>query len=323
MQDLSRRVLLTAAGSVAFVGRARAQTTRPISLLVGFSAGGSADLVARVMAAELGPRLKRTVVVENVPGASGMLPLQRLVSNRPDINTIYFGGFDTVAVPMVNRNMKIDWKRDTIPVGRTTIGSMVFAVPAASPHRDMAGFLGAARRAGPEKISYGTPGVATAQHLLGELIGTLAGAKLLHSPYRGGNLVVNDLLAGNLDSAILVTSTALPPIQQGGLRALAVSSASRLPQLPDVPALSELPGFAGVSFPLWQGIFVRSGTPDSFVRELEAAIGDALASSQTQRQLAEAGFDAAPLGGDAFTAFIQEQADRYQEIVAGAKVTLE
>jgi tripartite-type tricarboxylate transporter receptor subunit TctC len=322
MLIVGRRGLLAVAGLALATG-ARAQGSQAISLVVGYSAGGSADLVSRIMASELSARLGRSVVVENVAGASGMIAFQRLANNRPDTSTLYFGGFDTVAVPMVNRNVKLDWERDTIPVSRTTIGGMTFVVPASSPYRDMAAFIAAARKDGSEARSYGSPGVASAQHFLGELIGERAGVTLLHSPYRGGNLVVNDLIAGNLDAAVLVDSTAIPPIQQGTLRALAVSSAARVPQLPDVPTLAELPGFEGVAFPLWQGIFVRTGTPDAFVQQLDTAIREALATPAVQKQLSDAGFTASPLGGDEFRAFIRQQADGYRSIVTASKLSVE
>ena len=322
MNSIARRGFLAMAGA-AVASAAQAQGSQAISLVVGYSAGGSSDLVARIMASELSARLGRSVVVENVAGASGMIAFQRLANNRPDTGTLYFGGFDTVAVPMVNRNVKLDWERDTIPVGRTTIGGMTFVVPASSPYKDMAAFIYAARKGGSETRSYGSPGVASAQHFLGELISEKAGVKLLHSPYRGGNLVVNDLIAGNLDAAVLVDSTAIPPIQQGTLRALAVSSAARVPQLPDVPTLAELPGFDGVTFPLWQGIFVRNGTPGTFVQQLEAAIREALATPAVQKQLSDAGFTASPLSGEAFGAFIRQQAEGYRNIVAASKLSVE
>ena len=142
----------------------------------------------------------------------------RLAAGRPDAAPIYFGGFDTVAVPLVNRALRLDWRRDAVPAGRTTLGGMVVVVPAASPLRTIGELFEAARRQGPESVAYGTPGVATAQHLLGEMINLRAGIRLLHSPYRGGNLVVNDVVTGNLQAAILVNSTALPPIRQGALR---------------------------------------------------------------------------------------------------------
>jgi tripartite-type tricarboxylate transporter receptor subunit TctC len=318
----TRRALVAAPALLAGLP-ALAQSSQPLTLLVGYAAGGSADLVSRALAAGLGPRLRRTVVVENVAGASGILAFQRLLGGRTDGSAIYLGGLDTLVVPMVNRSIRLDWKRDTVPVARTTIGSLTFVVPASSPHRDMAGFLAAARAAGDEAVSYGTPGVATIQHFMGEAISARGGVRLLHAPYRGGNLVVNDLMSGNLASAVLVTSTALPPVQQGTLRALAVSSAARLPQLPEVPTLSELPGFDGVTFPLWQGLFLRAGTSDAVVAGFDAAVRDTLAAPQVRSQLDDAGFEAAYMSRTEFTPFIEEQAAVYRQLIDTAGIRLE
>ena len=266
----------------AWAGSVQAQTG-PISLLVGYAAGGSADFVARVLAAELPAQLGRNVVVENAAGASGMIALQRLVNAPADTNRIYFGGFDTVSVPMVNPDAKIDWQKETLPVGRTTMTSMVLVVPKDAPYQDLAGLIAAAK-AEPGSISYGTPGNATAQHLVGELVNAGGGIELLHVPYRGGAQIMTDLIGGTLNSAVAVLSTALPYIQQDQVRALAIFDSSRSPLLPDVPALSESPGFAGVSMPLWQGIFVKAGTPEAFVGQLDAAIKTALENPQVARE---------------------------------------
>ena len=153
---------------------------------------------------------------------------------------------------MVNPDAKIDWQKETLPVGRTTMTSMVLVVPKDAPYQDLAGLIAAAK-AEPGSISYGTPGNATAQHLVGELLNAGAGIELLHVPYRGGAQIMTDLIGGTLNSAVAVLSTALPYIQQDQVRALAIFDSSRSPLLPNVPALSESPGFAGVSMPLWQG----------------------------------------------------------------------
>jgi tripartite-type tricarboxylate transporter receptor subunit TctC len=299
-----------------------AQSSGPITLLVGYSAGGSADFAARVIASEIASRIGRTVVVENATGASGMIALQKLVNSKADTNTMYYGGFDTVAVPLVNKDVKIDWRQQTIPVSRTVVTSMAFAVLKESPYTDLATFVAAAK-ADPSNLTYGTPGIASAQHFLGEMISSRATIKLLHAPYRGGAQVSNDLLGGILNSAVLTTSTALPFVQQDKIRVLFVSDAARSSQLPDVPALSEVPGFEGLSLPLWQGIFVKSGTPDDFVKKLEIAIAEGLKSPEAQKRYAAAGFSTSPLGGKAFQDFVQAQADAYQTIITEAKITAE
>jgi tripartite-type tricarboxylate transporter receptor subunit TctC len=304
----------------AWAGSVQAQTG-PISFLVGYAAGGSADFVTRVLAAELPAQLGRNVVVENAAGASGMIALQRLVNQPADTNRIYFGGFDTVSVPMVNPDAKIDWEKETLPVGRTTMTSMVLVVPKEAPYQDLAGLIAAAK-AEPGSISYGTPGNATAQHLAGELLNANAGIELLHVPYRGGAQIMTDLIGGTLNSAVAVLSTALPYLQQDQVRALAIFDSSRSPLLPNVPALSESPDFAGVSMPLWQGVFVKAGTPEEFVGQLDAAIKAALEKPDVQEKLAKAGFTAAPLSTSAFADFIRSQAQTYEQAFKAANIAL-
>ena len=274
--------------------------------------------MTRVLAAELPAQLGRNVVVENAAGASGMIALQRLVNAPADTNRIYFGGFDTVSVPMVNPDARIDWQKETLPVGRTTMTSMVLVVAKEAPYQDLAGLIAAAK-AEPGSISFGTPGNATAQHLVGELLNAGAGIELLHVPYRGGAQIMTDLIGGTLNSAVAVLSTALPYIQQDQVRALAIFDSPRSPLLPDVPALSESPGFAGVSMPLWQGIFVKAGTPEAFVGQLDAAIKTVLENPQVQEKLSKAGFTAAPLSTSAFADFIRRPGPDLRDSLQGGQ----
>lgn len=310
---------LSIAAALSAAPGASAQSRAPITLLVGYPAGGSADFAARVLAPELSTRLGRPVVVENATGASGMIALQKLVIGRADTNTLYYGGFDTVAVPLVNPQVTVDWQKQTVPVGRTTTTSMALAVPQQSPHQDLSAFVAAAQ-AKPDAVTYGTPGIASAQHFLGEMISARAGVKLAHTPYRGGTQVSNDLLGGSLDSAVLTLSTALPFVQQGKVRVLVVSDLSRSAQLPNVPALGEIKGFEGLSLPLWQGVFVKAGTPEPFVRQLDEAIRAALDDPRVQKRLSDAGFAAAPLGTAEFAGFIKAQAEAYAGIVKAANI---
>lgn len=301
---------------------ATAQSSGPITLLVGYSAGGSADFAARVIAPEIASRLGRSVVVENATGASGMIALQKLVNNPADTSTIYYGGHDTVAVPMLNPKVKINWEKDTIPVSMTTLTSMVLAVPEASPIKDIAGYVAAAK-ANPGGVTVGSPGIATAQHFLLEMLSTGAGVKLLHAPYRGGAQVSNDLLGGAIDSAVFTFSTVQPFVQQGKARAILISTAERSKQMPDVPTLAEVPGLAGQSMPIWQGIFVKAGTSADFVAKLDAAIRAGLADPQVQKRYADAGFTATSLESSAFAAFVQVQGATYRRIIDTAGIKIE
>ncbi|WP_449314140.1 Bug family tripartite tricarboxylate transporter substrate binding protein [Rhizobium sp. F40D2] len=301
---------------------ALAQSEGPITLLVGYSAGGSADYAARVMAPELSTRLGRSVVVENATGASGMIALQKLINGKANGSTLYYGGFDTVAVPMLNKSVGVDWKSSTLPVGRTALTSMAIAVPAASPYKTLADLVAAAK-AEPDTLTYGSPGIGSAQHFVGEMISDRAGVTFIHAPYRGGTQVSNDLLAGILDSAVLTTSTALPFAADGKIRVLAVTSAERSAALPDVPTLSETDGFAGLALPLWQGLFLKAGTDDAFAKAVSSAIIDALGKDDVKKRLSDAGFAAAPLPMGEFKGFIDQQAEIYRKIIDDASITVE
>ena len=321
-----RRRFLTAMATVAALTamplHALAEGSGPMTLLVGYSAGGSADYAARVVASELSKKLGRSVIVENATGGSGMIALQKLVNGKTDGSTLYYGGHDTVAVPMLNKSVGIDWKEATLPVGRTALTSMSIAVPAESPYKTL-GDLVAAAKESPESITYGTPGIGTAQHFVGEMISHRAGVKLLHAPYRGGAQVSNDILAGLLNSAVFTTSTALPFVKEGKVRVLAVTSAERSAALPDAPALTEIEGFNGLALPLWQGIFVKAGTDTAAAKEISDAIVASLENADVKKRLADGGFVAAPLPMGEFTQFIEKEAEIYRPIVMDSAIAIE
>jgi tripartite-type tricarboxylate transporter receptor subunit TctC len=320
-----RLTLQLAAGAACAVLAAtvQAQTDRPISLVVGYSAGGSADFVARVVGEAMSRRLGRQVIVENVAGASGMLAVQRVLNAPADGQLIYMGGTDTVLVPMVNRKVKLDWEKDLVPIGRMTTVPMVFAVPAGSPYASLSDLVAALRRTGKEGFNYAIPGIGTMQHLYGALINKQSSVSMVHVPYRGGAQIANDLVGGQVDSAVLVLSTALPFLKDGKIRALSVSDASRVPQLPNVRRIGEEEGFQGMSLPLWQGLFVKAGTPAATVAQLEKALLEAIAQPEVRTKLADSGITAAPMAGQDLRAFVAPQAALYRDIVTAARITME
>ena len=230
---LLNKLALLGAG-VLLAGISHAQSDKPISLVVGYSAGGSADFVARVVGAELAKRLGRTVVIENVAGASGMLAVQKVINAPAEGNLIYMGGTDTVSVPMVNPKVKLDWEKDLLPIGRMTTLPMIFAVPANSPHSNLSSLVNALRKNGKDSFNYASPGIGTMQHFYGSLINKQAKIEMLHVPYRGGAQIATDLVGGQVDSAVLVLSTAMPFLKDGKIKALSVSDVVRAPQLPNV-----------------------------------------------------------------------------------------
>ncbi len=323
---MNRRLLgrLAALASWAWLaGAANAQSDKPISLVVGYSAGGSADFVARVVGAELSRRIGRQVIIENVAGASGMLAAQKVLNAPAEGNLIYMGGTDTIVVPMVNPKVRLDWEKELLPIGRMTTVPMVFAVPRASPHNTLSDLIAALRKGRNENFNYATPGIGTMQHLYGALINKQAQVSMLHIPYRGGAQIANDLVGQQVDSAMLVMSTAMPFLKEGKIKALSVSDTARVPQLPAVRRIGEEDGFAGMALPLWQGLFVKAGTPAAIVAAYEKSLLEALALPEVRAKLQESGVTAAPLSGPELRAFVKPQAALYREIVTGAKITME
>ncbi len=318
---LIRAALGLAAGLVA--GVANAQSERPISLVVGYSAGGSADLVARAVGAELSKRLNRQVIIENVAGASGMLAVQKVLGAPADGSVLYMGGTDTVVVPMVNPKFKHEWDRDFLPVGRMTTVPMVFAVAAGSKYKSLSDVVKRLQAGGGENFTYATPGIGTMQHLYGALINKRAGVTMQHIPYRGGAQIANDLVGHQVDSAILVLSTAMPFLKDGKIKALSVSDSARVSELPEVKRLGEEEGFSGVSLPLWQGLFVKAGTPPPVLAALEKALQEALGQAELKARLKESGITVSPLKARELREFVAAQAVVYRDIVTSSKISIE
>lgn len=306
------------------VGSAHAQSDRAISIVVGYSAGGSADFVARVVANALSGKLGgRQVIVENNAGASGMLALQRVINAPADGGLIYMGGTDTVLVPLVNPKVKHDWSKDLVPLGRMTTVPMIFAVNKASPYNTLGELITAMRSKKAERFNYATPGIGTMQHLYGELISEQAKVDLLHIPYKGGAQIANDLVGNQVDSAMLVVSTAMPFLKDGKIKALSVSDSVRVPQLPNVRRIGEEDGFKGVALPLWQALFVKAGTPAATTAAIEKALLEVMEQPDVRTKLQEAGVSPAPMNGRDLSAFVRTQETVYREIVTSKKITLD
>lgn len=322
-RTFTRHALLVAAAAMSSSTAGWAQSDKPITVVVGYSAGGSADLIARVVTAEMGKRLGRQMIIENVAGASGMLAVQKVLSAAADGQLIYMGGTDTIVIPMVNAKVKHNWDKDFTPIGRMTTVPMVFCVPGDSKHATLSDLVGSLRKTGSKSFSYATPGIGTMQHLYGSLINKHAKLSMLHIPYRGGAQIANDLAGRHVDSAVLVLSTAMPFLKDGTIKALSVSDSMRSPALPGVKPIGEEEGFSGVSLPLWQGLFVKAGTSSSIVGAYEKTLLEALAHPEVKNKLLESGISTAPLTGQQLRDFIKPQASLYRDIVESARISLE
>ncbi len=294
----SRRTVLGALAALCLAGPAAAQTypAKPVRIVVSFAAGGGVDMMARVLAEHLGRQMGQTFVVDNKPGASGTIGADAVAKSAPDGYTLLAGGNPELTfMQAVNAKLPYDPLRDLTPLVLVARVPSVLVVPAASPIQTAAQFIERARKE--PSLPYGTPGRGTGMHLAFELMNQLHGTKLVHVPYKGGGPATNDVVAGQVDSAVVNAPPLLPHIRSGRLRALAVLQDERSPQLPDVPTLKEAVGIADVQASAWFALSMPAGVPADIRSRLESEVRKALDQADVKATLAKAGLDIVALPG--------------------------
>lgn len=315
------------AAALAISGAASAQGAfpdKPIKLVVPFAPGGSTDLAARLVAEFGGRELGQPIVVENRAGAGGSLGMEFVAKAKNDGYTL---GMATVSThganPAVYGNkLKCDPVKDFAPVTNVATTPSVFAVhPTRVQAKDMKEFIAQAK-ASPNKFSFGSPGTGSLGHANIEHFGALAKIDLLHVPYKGAGVAMNDALGGQVDAITDNLPSALPHIKAGKLRALAVLSEQRSPALPDVPTYAEL-GFPQMGGGGWFGIVAPAGTPPEVVAKLNAAIHKAMKNPEFVRKMDESGATLIPTTPAQFGQQIQQAMERYQRVAKMAKITLD
>jgi tripartite-type tricarboxylate transporter receptor subunit TctC len=322
---VSRRIAL-GAGAALLARPALAQgfPARPVRLVIPFPAGGPTDVYARFYAERMTRELGQPVVTENRGGAGGAIGAGEVARARPDGHTLLFGTASTHALyNLVTRQPQYDAQRDFVAVAALGGGPLCWLVNPGQPGT-LAEFLDAARRA-PAPLSYGSPGSGTLMHLATEILKRDAGGVPLgHVPYRGAAPAMNDLVAGTLAMAVNTLGAGLPLYQAGRARMLAVASAARAPQAPEVPTAAEAlnrPGFTAV---LWHAVFAPPGLPTEVLARLSAASNAALSDPGFRAQLAAAGIEAAEPGTpETAAAFIAAEVERYRPIVEAVRPELE
>ncbi len=293
---LPRRRFMQLAGAVALPAlprRAAAQTwsaqtwpARPLRWVIGFSAGGSTDIVSRIMAQWLSERLGQTVVIENRPGAATNLAAQAVVNAPPDGYTMLLAVATNAINATLYKSLPFNFLRDIAPVAGFAEFPLVLEAASAVPAKDLAEFVAYAR-ANPGKINIASFGAGTISHLAIEMFKTAAGVAMVHVPYKGGAPMVTDMLGGTIQAGIDALPNSLPHIQRGSLRALAVTNGARSPMLPDVPTVGEM--FPGYEVTTWSGVGVPRGTPAEIIERLNREINAGLANPALKARLAEVG----------------------------------
>jgi tripartite-type tricarboxylate transporter receptor subunit TctC len=297
--------------------------TRPITYVVPYPPGGAADVFARQLAAELAKRLGQPVVVENRAGANGNLGSASVVKAPADGSTLLLGTASTVAINphLYGKNMPYDPLKDLQPVSGTHSMANVLVVNTATPYKTVQDVVAAAK-AKPGALAYASAGNGNTMHLAGEQFRMQAGIDLLHVPYKGGPPAMNDVLAGQVPMMFNNLPAVLPMVRAGKLRALAVATPKRSPLMPDVPTMEEA-GLKGYVSTVWNGVYVKAGTPRPIVDRLNREIVAVLQSAAMRQSLEEQGYDVIPSSPEQFGALGESETPRWGAVVKQSGATLD
>lgn len=316
-----RRTMMASIATAALARPAMAQSTRPVSFVVGFVPGGGTDAVARILAGPMGTVLGQSVVIENRPGANGNTGAELVSRAAPDGNTMMLGTFGMMAVnPVLYPRLPFDYARDFAAVGPLADVLNVLIVPAASPYRTIGDLLADARRKGASSLAYGSTGAGGPSHLGIVMLEQMTGVSMMHVPYRGGGPLMTDLLAHRLEFTMATGPMAAPFLSGGEARALAVGPSERSAMLPQVPTVAEtVPDYDVRN---WYGLFVPAATPSARTAQLHAALATALRDPAVIAAYRQQGLAAMPAGTPAeFAAFVAAERAKWTPIVRASGAT--
>jgi tripartite-type tricarboxylate transporter receptor subunit TctC len=310
--------VLSTASCLAF---AQAWPSKPIRYIVPFAAGGTTDLLGRMVGAKLAEALGQPVVVENRAGAAGALGVEMLAKSPPDGYTIGGGTISSHALNVtLYPKLPYDPLKDFSPITMlATLPNMLVVHPSLGVNsvQELIAWL----KANPNKATFGSAGNGTSQHMSGELFKTMTGTQMQHVPYKGSGPMMTDLLAGTISMSFENMTTAYPPAKGGRLKALAVTTSKRSFVAPDVPTMAEM-GLAGYEISSWQAMFAPAGVPKEIISRLYAETAKALKSPDVAKRLQELGLDAGGMPPEELGALIRSEIPRLGKIVrdSGAKI---
>jgi tripartite-type tricarboxylate transporter receptor subunit TctC len=320
---LPRRRFLTYAASTvalpALLRHARADTypSRPVHLLVGFPPGGAADIIARLTGQMLSERLGQTFVVENRGSAGQQIAADAVVNAPPDGYTLLLLANPNVINGMLNPNLSFNFTRDLAPVGGVDLNPLILEVHPSLPVKTVPDLIAYAK-AHPGELNMASGGVGSTPHLAGELFKMLTGINMLHVPYRGDAPAVTDMLAGQDQVMFDLILLSLPHIRSGELRGLAVTSAKRLPTLPDLPPVADfVPGYEAFA---WQGVAAPKDTPPDIVAKLNGEINAALADATIASRIADLGGIPLSITPADFGKLIANEIEKWGKVIKFANI---
>jgi tripartite-type tricarboxylate transporter receptor subunit TctC len=325
---LTRRSLLAGAAVLAAgapeAGAQSNYANQPVRILVGYAAGGGVDIVARLVQEPMKTALGQTILIENRTGASAMLATGAVAKAPPDGYTLLMAASGEVAINhfLFKEKMAYDPAKELVPIAMIGIVPCVVVVADATPVHNPKELIAYAK-ANPGKLSFSSSGIGNPQQLAGELMNTMAGTHVLHVPYRGSAPAVTDVATGAVTMSFSSLAAALPLMQAGKIRAVAVTSRERMPQLPDVAPLSEgAPGLSGYELLNWFAMFGTAGTPAEIVERLNGIVNTALKEPAIADKLLPQGIVPKPMNVAEFKAFVDSERTKFGKIVEQANIKL-
>ena len=295
--------------------------TRPVTIVVGFSPGGATDIVARLIASKLEKSLGQPVVVENKPGAGSNIGTEYAVRAKPDGYTLLVMTIANATNMSMYRNMKYDTKKDLVPVAQFMASPSILVVNPDVKAKTVKELVALAK-AEPGKLAFASSGAGGSPHLAGELFKLRAGVDMIHVPYKGASPAMADVIAGHVASGFKTSLAAMPNIKAGKMRALAIAAPKRLADLPDVPTMEEA-GYPKFYVLSWNGLAAPAGTPAPIVERLNKEVNKILEDPEVRKKMETLGAD--PIGGTSkeFTDYVNEEIEKWGEVVRKANIALD
>ncbi|REE93391.1 Bug family tripartite tricarboxylate transporter substrate binding protein [Cupriavidus plantarum] len=293
---------------------------KPVTMLVPFPPGGSTDNVARILSAKFAQQFGGSFVIDNRPGAAGMIGAAMAKRAPADGYTLFVSSLGPFVIgPHLTKTAGYDPLKDFDYISVAVQAPNVLAVPVSSPHKTIQDVI-AFEKANPNKMTFASAGNGTSDHLTAELFWQQTNTNGIHVPYKGGAPALNDLIGGQVDATFMNINTAVPHIKAGKIRALAITSTARSPILPDVPTMDEA-GIKGVTVYSWQAIAAPKGIPSELKTKLQAAVVSALNDPSVKPKLLELGFEIVANTPEQFTAFQANEYARWKKVIEVGKIT--
>jgi tripartite-type tricarboxylate transporter receptor subunit TctC len=322
----SRRNFLAAAAalivvSTATAGLAQSYPSKPVRVVVPYPPGGSTDIVARVIGEQLSQSMGQRFVVDNRPGAGGNIGMQLAAGAEPDGYTVVVGTTAHAINMTLFKDLPYDTVKDFEPIALLTEIPLILVVNPAVEAQSVADLIALAKER-PGTLNVASSGNGQSTHLAAEMFNAMAGIKLTHVPYKGSAPAITDVVAGHVQLMFDTVMSALPHVQAGKLRALAVSGAERAPVAPDVPTIAEaaLPGYEAIA---WNGLFAPAGTPRAIIDQLNAEVVKALQSEKVKEQLASLGATTRPTMPNEFSTYVRDEVSKWAKVVKESGATVE